>query len=98
MLPSEVITTQDRILVADPAMKNTVQGAAGRKRKLKDEETKEKFLRNIMERLSNIDEATTDNVEQWWEEVAEQIKKCGEELCGRSIGKEENRAGKLVVE
>ena len=28
-----------------------------------------------MERLSNIDEATTENVEQWWEEIAEQIKK-----------------------
>ena len=28
-----------------------------------------------MERLSNIDEATTDNVEQWREEIAEQIKK-----------------------
>ena len=40
-----------------------------------------------MERLSNIDEATTENVEQWWEEIAEQIKKCGEELCGRSTGK-----------
>ena len=39
-----------------------------------------------MERLSNIDEATTENVEQWWEEIAEQIKKCGEELCGRSTG------------
>ena len=33
------------------------------------------------------DEATTENVEQWWEEIAEQIKKCGEELCGRSTGK-----------
>ena len=33
-----------------------------------------------MERLSNIDEATTENVEQWWEEISEQIKKCGEEL------------------
>ena len=40
-----------------------------------------------MDRLSNIDEATTENVEQWWEEIAEQIKKCGEELCGRSTGK-----------
>ena len=40
-----------------------------------------------MERLSSIDEATTENVEQWWEEIAEQIKKCGEELCGRSTGK-----------
>ena len=40
-----------------------------------------------MERLSNMDEATTENVEQWWEEIAEQIKKCGEELCGRSTGK-----------
>ena len=40
-----------------------------------------------MERLSNIDEATTDNVEQWWEEITEPIKKCGEELCGRSTGK-----------
>ena len=52
--------------------------AAGRKRirwwKLKDEETKEKFRRNLVERQSNIDEATTENVEQWWEEIAEQIK------------------------
>ena len=40
-----------------------------------------------MERLSNIYEATTENVEQWWEEIAEQIMKCGEELCGRSTGK-----------
>ena len=27
------------------------------------------------------------NVEQWWEEIAEQIKKCGEELCGSATGK-----------
>ena len=40
-----------------------------------------------MERLSNIDEATTENVEQWWEEIAEQIKKCGEGLGGKSTGK-----------
>ena len=40
-----------------------------------------------MERLSNIDEGTTENVEQWWEEIAEQIKTFGEELCGRSTGK-----------
>ena len=26
-------------------------------------------------------------MEQWWEEIAEQIKTCGEELCGRSTGK-----------
>ena len=51
------------------------------------EETKEKFRGNLVERLSNIDEATTENVEQWWEEIAEQIKKCGEERCGRSTGK-----------
>ena len=63
--------------------------AAGRKRlrwwKLKDEETKEKFRRNLVERLSNIDEATTENVKP--EEIDEQIKKCGEELRGRSTGK-----------
>ena len=40
-----------------------------------------------MERLSNINEATTENVEQWWEEIAEQITKYGEELRGRSTGK-----------
>ena len=34
-----------------------------------------------MERVSNIDEATRDNVEQWSEEIAEQILKCGEKLC-----------------
>ena len=50
-----------------------------------------------MER-SNIDEATTENVEQWWKEIAEQIKKCGEELCGRSTETKKTRAGKLVVE
>ena len=81
-----------RILIADLVVKKTRQRrAAGRKRlrwwKLKDEETKEKFRRNLVERLSNIDEATTANVEQWWEEIAQQIKKCGEELCGRSTGK-----------
>ena len=26
-------------------------------------------------------------MEQWWEAIARQIKKCGEELCGRSTGK-----------
>ena len=40
-----------------------------------------------MDRLSNIDEATTENVEQLWEELAEQIMKCVEEPCGRSTGK-----------
>ena len=92
VLPSEAITTQHRILIADLVVKKTRQRrAAGRKRlrwwKLKDEETKEKFRRHLVERLSNIDEATTENVEQWWEEIAEQIKKCGAELCGRSTGK-----------
>ena len=70
---------------------STLAVTAGRKRlrwwKLKDKETKEKLRRNLVERLSNIDEATTENVEQWWEEIAEQIKKCGEEPCGRSTGK-----------
>ena len=79
VLPSEAITTQHRILMADLVVKKTKQrGAAGRKRlrlwKLKGEETKEKFRRNLVERLSNIDEATTENVEQWWEEFVEQIK------------------------
>ncbi len=37
--------------------------------------------------IEHIDEATTENVEQWWEEIAEQIQKCGEELSGRSTGK-----------
>ena len=47
-----------------------------------------------MERLSNIDEATTaENVEQWWEEIDEQMKKCGEELCGRSTGKTKTGLG-----
>ena len=92
VLPSEAITTQHRILIADLVVKKTRQRrAAGRKRirwwKLKDEESKEKFRRELVERLSNIDEATTENVEQWWEEIAEQILKCGEELYGRSTGK-----------
>ena len=92
VLPSEAITTQHRILIADQVVKKTRQRrAAGRKRirwwKLKDEKTKEKFRRNLVERLSSIGEATTENVEQWWDEIAEQIKKCGEELCGRSTGK-----------
>ena len=92
VLPSEAITTQHRIQIADLVVKETRQRrAAGRKRlrwwKLKDGKTKEKFWRNLVEKLSNIDEATTENVEQWWEEIAEQIKKCGEELCGRSTGK-----------
>ena len=51
--------------------------AAGKKRirrwKLKDEETKEKFRRNRVERLSNIYDATTEHVEQWWEEIAEHV-------------------------
>ena len=92
VLPSEAITTQHRILIADLVVTKTRQRrAAGRKRlrwwKLKDEETEEKIRGNLVERLSNIDEATTENVEQWWEEIAKQIKKCGEELCGRSTGK-----------
>ena len=92
VLPSEAITTQHRTLIAYLVVKKTRQmRAAGRKRlrwwKLKDEETKEKFRRNLVERLSNIDEATTENVEQWWGEIAEQIKKYGEEICGRSTGK-----------
>ena len=91
VLPSKAITTQHRILIADLVVKKTRQRrAAGRKRirwwNLKDEETKEKFRINLVERLSNIHEATTENVEQWWKEIAEQIKKCGEELCGRSTG------------
>ena len=40
-----------------------------------------------MERLSNIDEATTEHVEQWWEDLAEQINTFGEELCGRLTDK-----------
>ena len=92
VLPSKAITTRHRTLIADLVAKKTRQRrAAGRKRlrwwKLKDDETKEKFRRNLVERLLNIDEATTENVEQWLEEIAEQIKKCGEELCGKSTGK-----------
>ena len=92
VLLSEALTTQHRILIADLVVKKTrQQRAAGTKRirwwKLKEQESKEKFRRDLVERLSNIDEATTENVEQWWEEIAEQIKKCGEELCGRSTGK-----------
>ena len=69
VLPSEAFTTQRRILIADLMVKKTRQPrAAGRKRtrwwKVKYEETKEKFRRNLVERLSNIDEATTENVEQ----------------------------------
>ena len=82
----------DILLIADLVVKKTRQRrAAGRKRirrwKQKDEETKEKFRRNLVERLSNIDGATTENVEKWWEEIVEQIKKCCEELCGRSTDK-----------
>ena len=68
VLPSEAITTQHRILIADLVVKKTRQRrAAGRKRirwwKVRNEEKKEKFRRNLVERLSNIDEATTENVE-----------------------------------
>ena len=77
VLPSEAITTLHRVglLIADLVVKKTRQRrAAGRKRirwwKLIDEESKEKFRRDLVERLSNIDEATTENVEQWWEEIA----------------------------
>ena len=92
VLPSEAITTQHIILIVDLVVKKTrLRRAAGRKRiigwKLKDEETKETFRKNLVERLSNIDQATTENVEQLWKKIAEQIKKCGEELCGRSTGK-----------
>ena len=78
VLLSEAITTQHRILIADLVVKKTrQQRAAGTKRirwwKLKDQESKEKFRRDLVERLSNMDEATTENVEQWWEEIAEQI-------------------------
>ena len=48
-----------------------------------------------MERLSNIDEATTENVERWWEEIAEQIKKCFKELCGMSTGKKKTGLERL---
>ena len=48
---------------------------------------RENFRINIVERLSGKDEVTTENVEEWWEETAEQIRKCGEEVCGRSTGK-----------
>ena len=69
VLPSEAITKQHIILIDDLVAKKTRQRrAAGRKRirwwELKDEESKEKFRRNLVERLSNIDEATTENVEQ----------------------------------
>ena len=62
VLASEAIATQHRILIADLVVTKTRQlGAAGRKRirwwKLKDEESKENVRRNILERLSNIDEA-----------------------------------------
>ena len=98
VLSSDAITTPHRILFADLVVKKTrQQRAAGRKRirwwELKDEETKEKFRRTVVERLSNIDEATTDNVKQWWEEIADQIKKCGEELSGRSTGKKKTGLG-----
>ena len=92
VLPSEAITTQHRLLIADLVVKKTRQRrAAGRKLiiwwKVKYEETKEKFRRHLVERLSTTDEARTENVGQSWEEIAEQIKTCGEELCGRSTGK-----------
>ena len=86
VLPSEAITTQHRILIADLVVRKSRKKRIIRW-KLKDEETKEKFRRNILERLSNKDEVTTKNVEQWSEEIAEEIKKCGEKLCGRSKGK-----------
>ena len=82
VLPSEAITTQHRILFADLVVKKTgQQRAAGRRRirwwKLKDEESKEKFRRDLVERLSNIDEATTENAEQWWEEILSKLRNVG---------------------
>ena len=55
VLPSYAITTHHRILIADLVVKKTRQRrAAGRKRlkwwKLKDEETKDKFRRNLVEK------------------------------------------------
>ena len=60
VLPSEAITTQHRILIADLVVKKTRQRrAAGRKRirwwKLKDEEIKEKFRRNYCRNVNQTD-------------------------------------------
>ena len=59
---------------------------------------REEFRRSVVERMANAHEVTTENVEEWWEETAGLIRSCGEEVCGRSSGKEETGAGELAVE
>ena len=48
---------------------------------------REEFRRSVVERMANTHEGTTENVEEWWEETARLIRSCGEEVCGRSSGK-----------
>ena len=55
--------------------------------KLKADNVKENFRRCIVDILSNGTDVMMTNVDEWWEETARQIRKCGEEICGRSSGK-----------
>ena len=48
---------------------------------------REEFRRSVVERMANAHEVTTENVEELWEETAGLIRSCGEEVCGRSSGK-----------
>lgn len=59
--------------------------------KLKDEEVGKNVRRKIVERQSDSDEVTNENMEEWWEETTEQIRKCGEEVCGMSTEKKKPR-------
>ena len=92
VLPKEAITTQHRVLIAELEVKATrKRRVEGRKMirwwKLKNNEVREEFRRNVVERMANAHEVTTENVEEWWEETAGLIRSCGEEVCGRSSGK-----------
>ena len=66
--------------------------------KLKDEKVQENVRRGVVDILSNRIDVMTTNVDEWWEETAIQIRKCGEEICGRSSGKKKTRTRKFVAE
>ena len=54
------------------------RGVEGRKWirwwKLKENEVREAFMRNVVEIMSNSSEVTTKNVEELWEETSELIR------------------------
>ena len=92
VLPKDAIITQHRVLIAELQVKATrKRRGEGRKLirwwKLKNNELREEFRRRVVERMANAHGVTAENVEEWWDETAEMIRYCGEEVCGRSSGK-----------